>query len=132
MNPATRPTVLSAGILATAVLSVLMMMALVLVGLLGMGVGLFGVFSGEEAALPFGLAMGAGAMLVLGALMYYTAVLIACARSWNGSRGWTIALIVFSAIGLLNPGLFSLPIQILTIVGASMALGQDDRSVQSA
>jgi len=128
MNTLQRPTVLSVGIVLTALLSCGMLLLLVLGGLFGLGVGGYALAQGEQA-MPLGLVLGAGAFLLIGAAIYYGAVLLACAKAWNGSHGWTIALIVFSAIGLLNPGILSLPIHVLTIVGAAMALAQDPRRV---
>ncbi|MCP5045090.1 MAG: hypothetical protein GY944_29010, partial [bacterium] len=51
--------------------------------------------------------------------------------TWNGSRGWTIALIVFSALGLINAGPMSVLVGVVTIIGCVQALS-DEVSIETA
>ena len=118
-----RPVVLSAGILLTALLTSCYLALTFLAGIVGLGAGGYALAQGEDT-LGLGLLMGAGAVAFLGWTLLLLLLLYACARAWNGSRGWTTVLLIVSVLGLLNPGPISLPIQVLTIVGAALALNQ--------
>ena len=130
MQPAPRPTPLSVGIVATSLYSAIMLLILLLVALVGLGLSIGGAsLAALEEFVPGLPMMGAG-LVVLLVFMGFAAVqflvLWSCAQAWQGSRPWTICLLVLSALGLFNPGIFSTPIQILTIVGASMALARPE------
>lgn len=128
MNHPTRPGLLSFGIVLTGIYVSVILMLLVLAGIVGLGFGGFAfaqAMTGEGAGevLPFGLALGAGTLVVACLFAYYLMVLLACIRAWDGSRSWTIALIVFACLGLLNAGPISVIVNVMTIVGAVQALG---------
>ena len=129
MNPPTRPGLLSFGIVMTGIYVSLILTLLLLGGVVGLGFGGFAFAraaaeNGAVETLPFGLALGAGTVVIACLFAYYLAVLLACIRAWDGSRSWTIALIVFACLGLLNAGPISVIVNVLTIVGATQALGK--------
>jgi hypothetical protein len=129
MNAPTRPGLLTFGIVMTSIYVSLMLLLLLFAGLVALGFGSFAFVSaatdnGAFEVLPFGLALGAGTVIAACLFAYYLVVLLACARAWEGSRSWTIALIVFACLGLLNAGPISVVVNALTIVGATQALGR--------
>lgn len=123
MNATSRPTLLSFGIVLSALWASFVLVLVALGAIVGLGAGGVAALSANaEAMLPLGFAFGIGALVISGMALYYFAVLLACLRAWQGSRGWTIALIVFSMLGLLNAGPVSVVVGVMTIVGCAQAL----------
>ena len=124
-----RPKLLSIGIVLT---SVYVSCVLLLVGLgsvIGLGIGGLAMLeNGGEDLLPLGILAGAFSLALVGLAIFYIVVLVACFKTWHGSRSWTIALIVFASLGLISAGPISVIINVLTIVGCVQALGEAKRA----
>ena len=119
MSRPERPPLLVAGILLTGLHASLMATLWLVLSAATLGLSGFAAVSMDPSLVfPVSLVAGLGLALLLGLALFYLVVILACFRSWSGSRPWLWALIAVSALGLINTGPISLVINVLTIVGA--------------
>ena len=118
-----RPTLLTVGIILMAAKSAMM---LLFTGIAAVAVPfIFGIGALEshgDEFIPILFVGGLAEFIVFILLMLQFIGLLACYKSWQGSRGWTILLMVLSGLSLIDANIFGVVIGAVTIIGGVQAL----------
>lgn len=123
MNPRSRPTLLSLGIVLHAIHAGLMLLVAALGALVSTGLLGAEALGASSLEVP-GIAFVLGSAVAAGFGIFYVAVLWVCSLAWDGSRGGVIALLVLSVLGILNTGALSGLVGLITILGAVQHLAE--------
>lgn len=117
-----RPTTLSVGIILSVITS-----ALSLFCIFGLS-GLLGVIGGaamlEEGMAPLGIGViyGLGCFVIGLFVIFQLLTLYAGWRAWAMDKAWIWVLLILSALSMLNSGMLTLAVGVVTIIGCVQAL----------
>jgi len=117
-----RPTTLSVGIIISVITSALSLFCV-------FGVtGLLGLFGGvamlEEGMAPLGIGVvySLGCFFVGLFVIFQIFTLYAGWRAWGMDKTWIWVLLILSALSMMNSGMLTLAVGVVTIVGCVQAL----------